>query len=105
MLKFKIVQPTSYRLVVKLRGDLSGSRLVELRGKVVESIKALLEGFTVAFEMSEVGYIDSMGISTLIDLYDSAKAKKIRIEIQNPNDYVLKMLKAVKVDRLFRLID
>jgi ABC-type transporter Mla MlaB component len=46
-----------------------------------------------------------MGISTLINFYDQGKPKKLQIEIQNPNDYVLKMLKLVKVERLFKIID
>ena len=105
MLKFKIVRPSDHRLVVKLRGEFSNSKIIEPRVKIAEAIKKLPDGATAAFEMSEVDHIDSMGISALIDFYDTSKKQKIHIEIQNPNDYVVKMLKLVKVDRLFKIID
>jgi anti-anti-sigma factor len=105
MLKFKIVKPSDHRLVIKLRGDLSGSRLADLRKKVADAVRLVPEGATVAFEASEVDHIDSMGISALIDFYDNSKPQKLTIEIQNPSEYIVKMLKLVKVDRLFKIID
>jgi anti-anti-sigma factor len=105
MLKFKIVRPSDHRLVVKLRGDFAGSEIAEARKKMADAIKQLPEEATVAFEMSEIGHIDSMGISALIDFYDASKVRHLQIEIQNPNEYVIKMLKLVKVDRLFKIID
>jgi anti-anti-sigma factor len=104
VLKFKIVRPTETRLVIKVRGEFSNSKIAAARQKMSDAILELPVGGTAAFESSEISHIDSMGISALIDFYDSAKKRKITIEIQNPSEYVLKMLKLVKVDRLFRII-
>ena len=70
-------------------------------GNNVDGVQA---GGVVAFEMSEVSHMDSLGISALIDFSDTARKHQITIEIQNPSAYVFKMLELVKVQRLFKII-
>jgi anti-anti-sigma factor len=57
----------------------------------------------IVLNLSAVNYVDSCGIGTLVAWHKFCEERGKEMVVQNCNDKVLRILKVLSVDRLFRL--
>jgi anti-sigma B factor antagonist len=72
-------------------GEIDGDNAHEIR----ETVSALLAtGRPTMFkvDMSNVAFIDSVGIGTLVSCYHTAAASRVRLIVVNPTAYVHRLL-------------
>ncbi|MFT5206660.1 MAG: anti-anti-sigma factor [Candidatus Omnitrophota bacterium] len=83
------------KIVFTFQGDFSRFHLMKV--KVLKTIESIESG-AVAFDLSGVPYLDSMGIATLMDIHKKLKDRELRFEILFPSPQIARILKLVKVD-------
>jgi anti-sigma B factor antagonist len=54
-------------------------------------------------DLKDVDYVDSIGISIFVSVYEVANAQKKKMELLNVNEKVQKLLHITKLDTLFNL--
>ena len=59
----------------------------------------------IAFDFSQVEYIDSAGLATLIELLQKLKNSSGRLCLYNINDTVLSVFELAKLDGIFRIVE
>lgn len=59
----------------------------------------------IAVDFSQVEYIDSSGLATLIELLQKLKKSSGRLCLYNINDTVLSVFELAKLDGIFRIVE
>lgn len=91
--------PASHLPLVRLTGDLDYARRVELEAALL----AHLDSSAVAVDMSEVEFVDSAAISTLIKALKAYRARGTDLILMNPSAPVQKMLEITGLRRIFTI--
>ena len=79
---------------------LDQSIAAELRDEFVNEVSGHKGNVTV--DMSSVSFIDSSGLGSLVRL-KKTMAQDARVKLQNPNDFVVKILRLTDLDKVFDL--
>lgn len=87
-------------VTVFLNGEIDLDRSPEAR-KVL--LAAVTKGRAITVDMSEVGYMDSSGIASLVEAYQKASAAKLDFGLTGVGPRVLKVLQLAKLDQVFRV--
>ena len=88
--------------IIALTGEIDFHHASELRQQIVESLD---HGQHVLLDLTEVDYMDSSGIATLVQGLKHAKDKELRFDLVGVRDAVLKVLKLTRMDEVFTLHD
>ncbi len=75
--------------------------------KLREAVKGLAQEpvFRLVLDMAKTRFIDSIGVHTLLSLYDIMKKKNANLKISTPTPRVLETFKKMGLDRLFEIYD
>lgn len=90
-------------IVVQLRGEIDQHTSRGLLSAVSEQID---QGISrVIFEMSGLDFIDSTGLSVIVDLHEQAARKGGKLVFAAPSDRILRILRVTRLDRYIDLHD
>jgi anti-sigma B factor antagonist len=84
--------------IVQLTGDVDLSCSPDAR----KTILGCLEGDRdVLVDLGEVTYIDSSGVASLVEGYQTAKKKNLRFGLVRVSDAAMNVLKLARLDKVF----
>ncbi len=84
--------------VMSVTGDVDFNSSPELRTVLLELIEARRD---VLVDMSAVGYIDSSGVASLIEAYQTAKSLNTRFGLVAVNGTPLRVLQVARLEKIF----
>ncbi len=88
--------------IVKLGGEID----FHVSPKVREDVLAgLNEGQNLLVDLSDVSYIDSSGIASLVEGFQHAKSKSLSFALVGVRDGVMSVLKLTRLDKVFPMFD
>ncbi|MBI1367433.1 MAG: anti-sigma factor antagonist [Planctomycetes bacterium] len=85
--------------VIKLNGELTADELDPLRRVVNDRLGSNVRDFVV--EMSQLDFVDSRGLETLLWLQDQAGENLGQVRLVNPPENVRKILQMTRLDKCF----
>lgn len=88
--------------VLELSGEIDLHYSPELREQILSSLK---DGRPLLIDMANVSYIDSSGIASLVEGFQTAKSAKLGYGLLKISDPALQVLKLTRLDRVFALYD
>jgi len=94
---YKITQHAGYS-VVHLKGDVDLSTSPIARKLILECIEAK---HSVLVDLSEVAYIDSSGVASLVEGYQLAKTNGVEFGLVNVSQAALDVLQLARLDTVF----
>lgn len=95
----KLKSEAGYDLL-QLAGEVDLHDSPELREKILGSLKA---GNPLLIDMSNVSYIDSSGIASLVEGFQTAKSAKLAYGLLNISSTAMQVLTLTRLDRIFSL--
>ena len=88
--------------LLELGGEIDLHYSPDLREKILASLK---DGRPLLIDMAEVSYIDSSGIASLVEGFQTAKSAKLEYGLLKISDPALQVLKLTRLDRVFSIFD
>ncbi len=89
----------SYDLLL-LSGEVDLQYSPKLREKILTSLKA---GKPLLIDLSGVSYIDSSGIASLVEGFQTAKSAKLQYGLLNISKTAMQVLTLTRLDKIFKL--
>lgn len=86
--------------VVTLKGEVDLSTSPAVRQAILASLEA---GTPVAIELREVTYIDSSGVASLVEGYQTAKSRGLPFTLVGASESVMGVLELARLDKVFPL--
>jgi anti-sigma B factor antagonist len=86
--------------VLALRGEIDISTAPRLREAVQHAIES---GVPIVLDMAEVTFMDSSGISTLVETAGVSRGLSSRVQIQRPSNQVRRILSLTGLADVFQL--
>ncbi len=83
-------------LIIEVNGEINISSSPELK-RAFEKVQAT----KVLINLSRVGYVDSSGLATLVELLKKVKARGGALTLTNVSDKVRSLFEITKLDKLF----
>lgn len=93
-----VVRDDSGYAVIELTGDVDLSCSPEARATI---LACLAEARNVLVDLSLVTYIDSSGVASLVEGYQTAKKRKLKFGLIGVSEAALSVLKLARLDRVF----
>ena len=87
--------------VVVVQGEVDLYTSPQLRSAILKAVPAAAGG--VAVDLSEVSYIDSSGVATLVEGLRSARKHGKTFTLVAPSPAVLQVLELTRLDQVFEL--
>lgn len=84
--------------VVDLAGDVDLSCSPDARAAILQCLKARRN---VLVDMSAVTYIDSSGVASLVEGYQTAKKNSLRFGLVGVSDAAMSVLQLARLDKVF----
>ena len=88
--------------VLELSGEIDLHYSPELREQILKSLKG---GRPLLIDMSDVSYIDSSGIASLVEGFQTAKSAKLAYGLLSISSPALQVLSLTRLDKVFSLFD
>jgi len=88
--------------VVAIAGEVDLSTSPKVRDTLIDCI---LAGSAVAVDLSDVAYIDSSGVASLVEAFQNARTLKLGFVLANVGDTPLGVLKLARLDQVFVIHD
>jgi anti-sigma B factor antagonist len=92
------VREESGYAIVELTGDVDLSCSPELRATILNCLE---RGRNLLVDLAKVTYIDSSGVASLVEGYQTAKKRKLRFGLVGVSDAALSVLKLARLDKVF----
>ncbi|MCK4938831.1 MAG: STAS domain-containing protein [Rhodospirillaceae bacterium] len=86
--------------VVALEGEVDLQTSPKLRDNLLECISA---NKPLVVEMSGVSYIDSSGVASLVEAFQTARSKNLRFSLAALGDAPMRVLKLARLDGVFNI--
>lgn len=90
-------------VLVRVAGDVDLSTSPDLRKVLLKDIPS--KGKTLAIDLSEVPYMDSSGVATMVEGLKKCMAKGASFVLVSPSGAVLKVLQLARLDTVFEIRD
>lgn len=84
--------------VVRLSGDVDLSRSPEARRTI---LACLAQGHHTLVDLSTVSYIDSSGVATLVEGFQTARKRALRFGLIGVSAAALRVLELARLDKVF----
>jgi anti-sigma B factor antagonist len=84
--------------IVHLTGEVDLSRSPEARKAILD---CLLEGCDLMVDLSEVTYIDSSGVATLVEGYQVSRQKALDFSLIGVSSAAMNVLRLARLDQVF----
>ena len=88
--------------VVAISGEVDLSTSPQVRDALLECIKGAK---SVVVDLSGVSYIDSSGVASLVEAYQTAKSKGLGFALAQISETPLRVLKLARLDQVFVIHD
>lgn len=99
----KDVRRVDKNTIVVLSGDVDLHQSPALHAKLLELTKERPEKFVL--DLQAVGYIDSSGVGTFVDVFRRVNGYKGQMVLVGLNDRVRSVFEITKLDRFFTICD
>ncbi|HZP13325.1 MAG TPA: STAS domain-containing protein [Nevskiaceae bacterium] len=96
---FRVVEENGASTVF-LTGDIDLERSPLARSTLLATVK---KGKPVIVDLSQVEYMDSSGVASLVEAFQRARAGKIEFSLQRVSDQVRKVLTLARLDKIFTI--
>ena len=90
-------------LIISLRGELDVESSQEMKSEVRKLISS--EAPNVVIDLTNVNYVDSSGLGTLIALQKDARFNGGSLSIVGASQQIRRVMKMTNLDKLFELYD
>lgn len=84
--------------VLELEGDVDLSCSPEARKQILQHLNA---GHDLLVDLSAVSYIDSSGVASLVEGYQTAKKRELRFGLVGVSIAAMSVLQLARLDRVF----
>jgi anti-sigma B factor antagonist len=84
--------------ILELRGDVDLSCSPDARRQILECLE---DGRHLLIDLSGVTYIDSSGVASLVEGYQTAKKKSLRFGLVSVSSAAMGVLQLARLDRVF----
>ena len=84
--------------VVAISGEVDLSTSPKVRDALLDCI---LGGASVVVDLADVSYIDSSGVASLVEAYQSAKSRGHKFALAQVGETPLRVLKLARLDQVF----
>ncbi|MCO7222840.1 STAS domain-containing protein [Pleionea sp. CnH1-48] len=88
--------------VVFLDGDVDLERSPSARKVLLEWVE---KGQNVVVDMSEVSYIDSSGVASLVEALQASKKNNVDFYLKQVSEPALKVFKLARLEKVFNIIE
>ncbi len=88
--------------LLKLSGEVDLNYSPRLREQILASLK---EGHALLIDLADVSYIDSSGIASLVEGFQTAKTAKLAYGLLNVSVTAGQVLTLTRLDKIFALYD
>jgi len=88
--------------VVKLSGEVDLHNSRDVKKLLLDHLEQLAH---ILVDFSELDYIDSSGMATLVEAFNLSKSKKLDFHIVGAKDAPLQVLKLTRLDSIFSLLE
>ena len=91
----------------EIKISVSGSLNVDSAPDVRSALLALIRestGFTIIIDLSEVSYLDTSGIATLLETLNSARENSVRLRLFGIRDQPRSLAELVELDSIFKAL-
>lgn len=89
------------RQLIHARGEVDLYASPALRDAILKAIPKAKEALGI--ELSQVDYMDSSGVATLVEGLKSANSKKLQFALVSPSPSVMKVLQLARLDSVFTI--
>lgn len=96
-MNIEITEASPFR-VVGLAGDVDLHSSPQARQAILEALKA---GMPVLVELSAVSYMDSSGVASLVEGYQTARKQNLEFGLVAPAAAAMNVLKLARLDKVF----
>lgn len=86
--------------IVCLKGDVDLESSPEARRILMECVK---KGRSILVDLSEVGYIDSSGIASLVEALQSTRKKGLNFDLARVSEGAFRVLHLARLDKIFTI--
>ncbi|MEY4642590.1 MAG: hypothetical protein RLZZ227_2584 [Pseudomonadota bacterium] len=86
--------------LLQLSGEVDLQYSPDLREKILATLKA---GKPLLIDMARVAYIDSSGIASLVEGFQTAKSAKLEYGLLNISKPAMQVLALTRLDKIFQL--
>jgi anti-sigma B factor antagonist len=90
---------TGYDLI-RVDGEVDLQYSPQLREKILASLKA---GNPLLIDLAGVSYIDSSGIASLVEGFQTAKSAKLEYGLMNISKTAMQVLTLTRLDKIFQI--
>ena len=101
-MKYNEREESGYK-VVEMSGDVDLSCSPEARKQILACLDNSDVGVLV--DLSQVSYIDSSGIASLVEGYQTAKKKNVNFGLIGVSDAAMNVLQLARLDKVFPIHD
>lgn len=91
------------QVVVKPEQDIVASMVEDFHKELKGVLEEEIESLTI--DLAKVRMIDSMGLGVLIATHNSLQKKGLSLELANPSEDIMKLLKTMRLDQHFVIND
>ena len=88
------------RMTLAVSGEVDLDKSPQLRSSIVSNLN---EGKNVAVDLREVSYMDSSGVSCLLEGMQLSKKKGVVFELVNVSNAVMKVLELAHLDKILTI--
>ncbi len=88
--------------VLSLNGEIDLNQSPKARKQILECIK---RGHNLLVDLSEVEYIDSSGVASLIEGFQNARAQMLEFALIGVNASTMQVLQLSRLDRVFTIYE
>jgi anti-sigma B factor antagonist len=88
--------------LLKVAGEVDMHYSPQVREQILASLKA---GRPLLIDLSGVSYIDSSGIASLVEGFQTAKTAKLHFGLLNISNTAMQVLTLTRLDKIFALYD
>ena len=88
--------------IIMLSGDIDMSSSTGARQQILDSLS---QNENIMVDLSKVTYIDSSGVASLVEGFQTAKAKKLEFLLIGVSDAAMMVFKLARLDKIFPIFD
>ncbi len=89
-------------VIVAFEGDVDLQSSPEARKVLLESVG---RGMAIMVDLSEVGYIDSSGVASLVESFQAARKAGQNLVLVSVSDGAKRVLELARLDKVFTICD
>jgi anti-sigma B factor antagonist len=97
-----ITQEGQMYTIIRLEGDIDLSCSPEARKSILDVLQA---NKNLLIDLGKVSYIDSSGVASLVEGYQTAKKKTLKFGLVGVSDAAMSVLKLARLDKVFPIHD